>query len=157
MKKISLLILSLILLFSALALFSCEKEEEAPVQSISDEEEIPKQGLWKDATYRKNTTLGEGSTSISVTVEIENKSLLFTVKTDEKTVGAALQKVGLIAGEDSSYGLYIKTVNGVLADYDVDKSYWSFYINNEYAATGVDTTNIENGVSYKLKYEKETN
>lgn len=155
MKKISLLILSLILLLSAFALFSCEKEEEATVQSISDEEEIPKEGLWQNATYRKNTTLGEGSTSISVTVEIENKSLLFTVKTDEKTVGAALQKVGLVTGEDGPYGLYIKTVNGVLADYDVDKSYWSFYINNEYANTGVDKTNIENGVSYKLKYEKE--
>ena len=151
MKKISLLILSLILLLSAFALFSCEKEEEeAPVQSISDEEEIPKEGLWQNATYRKNTSLGEGEKSFTLVVEIDGKSINFSIKTNETTVGAALKSLNLIQGND---GLYT-TVNGVLADYNVDKSYWAFYVNGEYALEGMDTTTIEQGATYKLAHTK---
>ena len=50
-------------------------------------------------------------------------------------------------------GLYIKTVNGVTLDYDADGAYWAFYINGEYASTGVDATNIEAGATYTLKGE----
>lgn len=49
------------------------------------------------------------------------------------TVGKALLDQGVIAGEDSSYGLYVKTVNGTTLDYDTDGMYWAFYINGEYA------------------------
>ena len=60
----------------------------------------------------------------------------------------------LIEGDEGPYGLYIKKVNGITADYDVDKSYWGFYINGEYATTGVDTTKITEGATYKLEYTK---
>lgn len=39
-------------------------------------------------------------------------------------------------------------------DYDTDGAYWAFYINGEYAMTGVDATSIEAGASYTLKAEK---
>lgn len=38
-------------------------------------------------------------------------------------------------------------------DYDADGAYWAFYINGEYASTGVDSTNIEAGATYTLKAE----
>jgi len=62
---------------------------------------------------------------------------------------------GLIDGDEGPYGLYVKVVNGMTADYDVDKSYWSFYINGEYAMTGVDATEITEGTTYQLVYTKE--
>ena len=34
-------------------------------------------------------------------------------------------------GTQSDYGLYITTINGVTADYDKDKAYWSIYVNGE--------------------------
>ena len=74
--------------------------------------------------------------------------------TDKKMVGEALQECGLLEGEDGPYGLYVKTVNGITADYDVDQTYWAFYINGEYAMTGVDVTEITEGGSYSLKVEK---
>ena len=70
------------------------------------------------------------------------------------TVGAALLSLGLIAGEDSEYGLYVKTVNGETADYDVDGTYWAFYVNGEYAMTGVDATTLEAGAIYAFRVEK---
>ena len=69
-------------------------------------------------------------------------------------MGDALTELGLIAGEESDYGLYVKTVNGVTLDYDADGAYWAFYVNGEYAQTGVDATTITEGDAYSFKAEK---
>ena len=74
--------------------------------------------------------------------------------TNEKIVGDALQKLGLIEGEEGQYGLFVKKVNGITADYDVDKTYWAFYVDGEYAMSGVDTTEIEKDKEYCFKVEK---
>lgn len=68
-------------------------------------------------------------------------------------MGQALLELELIAGDDSEYGLYVKTVNGITADYDTDGKYWAFYIDEEYAASGVDTTPVTDGSSYAFKIE----
>ena len=47
-----------------------------------------------------------------------------------------------------------KTVNGMIADYDKDGVYWAFYIDGEYAMTGVDATNITDGAQYACRMEK---
>lgn len=115
---------------------------------------VDKTGLWENATYLKDTEFGNGAKTITVEVKAEDQMVTFTVKTDKDTVGAALLEHDLIAGEDSAYGLYVKTVNGMLADFDVDQSYWAFYINGEFAMTGVDGTEITEGSTYQLVYSK---
>ena len=72
----------------------------------------------------------------------------------EKYVGDALVKEGIIEGENGKYGMYIKSVNGILADFEKTGTYWAFYINDEYATTGVDKAVIEEGAKYSLKVEK---
>jgi hypothetical protein len=115
---------------------------------------VEKTGVWENATYRKDMEFGSGAKTVVVEVKAEDEMVTFTIKTDKKTVGEALQEHGLISGEEGPYGLYVKVVNGITADYDVDKSYWSFNINGEYAMTGVDTTEIAEGVTYQLEYTK---
>lgn len=122
--------------------------------STNNNESTKDQGIWESATYRDNTEFGVGSKTVTVEVKAENKIITFTIKTDKDTVGAALIEHGLIAGDESQYGLYVKSVNGMTADYDVDKSYWAFYINGEYAMTGVDSTEIDEGATYQLEYTK---
>ena len=98
--------------------------------------------------------MGEGETMFLFNVvDPEGKESHFEIHTDEKTVGAALLSLGLIAGEDSEYGLYVKTVNGVTLDYDTDGAYWAFYINGEYATTGVDSTPVEADTTYAFVAE----
>ncbi len=105
------------------------------------------------ARYTEDTTLGTGSKTITVTVkDNEGKGVVFTIKTDAKTVGAALLENELIAGDEGNYGMYIKVVNGLRADYDKDMAYWAFYIESEMAMTGVDETNITDGGVYELVY-----
>lgn len=110
--------------------------------------------VWEDATYKEDVTLGEGAKTAIVEVKVGDNKVTFTVKTDKDTVGAALLEHGLIAGDQGAYGLYVKTVNGILADYDVNQSYWAFYINGEMAMTGVDGTEIVEGAVYTLEYTK---
>ena len=98
--------------------------------------------------------LGEGKTQFTFTVvDKDGNETEFEIHTDKTTVGDALLELGLIAGEDSEYGLYVKTVNGITADYDVDGTYWAFYVDGEYASSGVDTTDITAGATYSFKVE----
>ena len=109
-----------------------------------------KEGLWENATYLKDTELGEGEKTATLEVKAGEQSVIFTVHTDEEMLGAALLAHNLIEGKD---GLYTK-VNGMVADYNVDKSYWAFYIDGEMAMAGVDDTPIAEGTVYKLEYTK---
>lgn len=100
--------------------------------------------------------LGEGNTKFTLTVsDQEGSETVFAIHTDKETVGEALEELGLIAGEEGEYGLYVKTVNGITADYDKDGVYWAFYINDEYAVTGVDSTTIAAEDSYAFKLQSE--
>lgn len=110
-----------------------------------------------DTTEKEDDSnvLGEGENQFTFkVVDIDGNETVFTINTDKTTVGDALLELELIEGDDSEYGLYVKKVNGILADYDVDGTYWAFYVNGEYAMSGVDTTEIENGAEYSFKVEK---
>ena len=130
----------LIIVFMLTSLFACKKTDTDL--------------LWESALYSDSAVLGEGSISVDVEVKAGDRSVTFTVKTDKDTLGEALIDNGLLEGETGAYGLYVKRVNGILADYDVDGSYWSFYKNGEYLMTGVDTTYIADGEHYEIVYTK---
>ena len=87
-------------------------------------------------------------------VDKDGNTETFSITTDKATVGEALLEEGLIAGEEGQYGLYVTEVNGIVADYNVDQTYWAFYVNGEYAMAGVDATTIEEGATYSFKVEK---
>ena len=98
--------------------------------------------------------LGEGDTTFDFTVvDLNGAETKFQIATNKTTVGEALLDEKLIAGEDSEYGLYVKTVNGITLDYDIDGKYWAFYVNDEYAMAGVDSTEIVSGDTYSFKAE----
>ena len=87
-------------------------------------------------------------------VDKDGNTETFDITTDKGTVGEALLEEGLIAGEVGQYGLYVTEVNGIVADYNVDQTYWAFYVDGEYAMSGVDTTDVANGATYSFKVEK---
>lgn len=111
--------------------------------------------IWDSAVYKDDTELGEGGKTVTVENKVGDNLVIFTVHTDRETVGEALSDNGLIDGEQGEFGLYVKTVNGIWADYDTDGSYWSFYIDGEYAMSGVDTTLIEEDHVYRLEHTKQ--
>ena len=140
------LILIIIMMFS---LASCDFFQSPTTTTFVAKEEGQVPGFWSNATYKLDTELGEGSKTFMFKVDAEGYAITFTIHTDAQTVGAALLELGLIEGENSQYGLYVKTVNGMLADWDVDQTYWAFYENGEYA-NGIDATNVTEGSTYSF-------
>ena len=99
--------------------------------------------------------LGEGENVFVFSIfDFDGKETAYEIHTDKTIVGEALQELGLLVGEDSTYGLFVTEVGGIRADYDKDGAYWAFYIDGEYAMSGVDKTEIEAGRSYAFKVEK---
>ena len=121
---------------------------------VACKESVDATGLWENATYLQDTEFGEGAKTVKVEVKVEEQMVTFTINTDKKTVGEALVENDLIAGDEGAFGLYVKKVNGITADYDIDQSYWAFYINGEMAMTGVDMTDIDENATYRLEYTK---
>ena len=111
-------------------------------------------GVWENATYRSDKEFGKGSKTVEVEVIVEEQSVTFTVRTDKEMLGEALMEHGLIDGEQGAYGLYVKVVNGMTADYDVNQRYWSFSKNGEGLMTGVDMEAVEDGAHYEITYAK---
>lgn len=149
MKRISqnrIIVSFALLLCMTLLLSACGSREVLPE-------------VWEDATYTEDTTMGEGSKKVDVYVTAADKSVKLTVKTDEEKLGAALLALGIIEGDMGEFGIYIKVVNGMTADYDVDASWWGFNKvlpdgTRETMMTGVDGVTISDGEAYELIYSK---
>ncbi|MBR4308443.1 MAG: DUF4430 domain-containing protein [Oscillospiraceae bacterium] len=109
---------------------------------------------WATKTFANGEILGEGSTEFTlIVVDAEGTENTATIRTDKTVVGDALLELELINGPVESYGIYVKTVNGMTYDYDTDGKYWAFYIDGEYALTGIDQTELRSGAVYTLKAE----
>lgn len=141
MKKLTVLLLTLLM---ALALVACG-QQAADNGAADTQVTLP---------VADGADIGEGAAAFTVAVTgAAGETVTFTVHTDEETVGAALAALGIIDGDTTEYGLYVKSVNGEVADYDTDGSYWAFYIDGQYAAVGVDFAAIEADTVYELKVE----
>lgn len=88
-----------------------------------------------------------------VVTDLNGQETTFHYTSDKESVGEALLAEGLIQGEQGEYGLYVKTVNGLTLDWEKDGKFWAFYIDGEFAATGVDQTPITDGSTYGFKPE----
>ena len=99
--------------------------------------------------------LGEGQHSFTFQVQMaDGTAYHYTVHTDEETVGAALVDLGLIEGEEGSYGLYVTTVLGTTLDYDADGYWWALSENGTDASVGVDSLPVNDGSTYAFTATK---
>ena len=147
-KSLSLFLCFVLIAVMALFTTGCN---DSKVTEENSTEAVSQAEIASDAEAVK---VGEGSTSFTFTVTFTDGSKkAYLVSTDKTTVGEALLDAGLIAGEDSEYGLYVKTVDGVTLDYETDGKYWAFYVDGAYGSTGVDSTDITAGSSYEFKAE----
>ena len=100
----------------------------------------------------------ESATPITITLEVvgpDGSSKKHTVNTDSsKNLRQALEGAGLISGDEGPYGMYVKVVDGITADYNVDQSYWMLSKGGEMLMSGVDSTPITDGDHFEFTYTK---
>lgn len=157
-NSVKALLLALLLVISAVFCAGCSNNESPgrPETSISDNNGENGQGssVWDSAEYKEDAEVGEGAVTVKVEIAAEEKSVTITVHTDKDNLGAALLDNNLVSGDESEYGLYIKFVIGMEADYDKDGTYWSLSKDGEYLMTGADSTPIADGEHYELTRTK---
>ena len=147
-KILSLLLCMMLIVAMAVCTTGCKENKESQTTDVE-------QSTQQSAEQSDVKVLGEGKTEFDfVVVDKDGKETKFEIHTDKGTVGEALLELELIAGDESEYGLYVKTVNGITAEYEVDQTYWAFYVNGEYAQSGVDATEVKDGDTYSFKVEK---
>ena len=146
-SKILLSVLALVLIAAmALGFAACGNKTNEQEPSTT-----PAQSTQPSSTEETATQIVQGEKSFKFEeTDKDGSKTVFDIKTDADTVGAALIENKLVSGTESEYGLMVDTVNGVKYDYTADKMYWAFYIDGDYAQTGVDSTNIENGKTYSF-------
>ena len=140
-KKISFLLSIFIVILLCFGISACTKPNQ-------------KADLWEQAIYTEDTELGNGTKTVLVEVSAEDKSVTFTIHSDKIILGDALTEHNLIEGEKGAYGLYVKKVNGIEADYDKNKSYWGINKDGEGLMTGVDGVKFKDGEHYEFVYTK---
>lgn len=161
-KKLLALALSLVMLLSFVACAANQKEsaesaeaKESYLPTQNSEVGIPTDGKWKEANFRENKTFGEGEKKITLYVVVEDFYVEFTVHTDKENLADALLEHKIVEGDENGpYGLYIKKVNGILADYEKDQTYWSFEIQGQAQVHGVSEEILEDGEAFELVLKK---
>ncbi len=95
----------------------------------------------------------EGSKTVTVTIIHKDKSeKVVTVQTDELYLGRVLVNEGLTPDESGPYGLYMLTVDGETADYNVDGGWWGIYQHGELTSVGADQVPVADGDSFQVVY-----
>lgn len=92
----------------------------------------------------------QGAKALQVTVVYADEtSDEFAFSTDAEFLREALEEQKLIAGDESEYGLFVKTVNGVTVD-EAQQQWWCFTKGGEEVMTGVDATPIADGDHFEI-------
>lgn len=91
-----------------------------------------------------------GVKTITVQIIVDGQDTVAkSITTDAEYLRGALEEEDLIAGEESQYGLFVKTVNGITAD-DAKQQWWCFTKGGADLFTGVDTTPIADGDTFEI-------
>ena len=112
-------------------------------------EKVDATGIWENATYLSDTTVGKGEKTVTVEVIAADQSVTLTVKTDKEDLGAALFELGII--NDPAF---FDTCNGMLASWEKDQAYWAFKQDGKMLNYGVNDAKISGGESFSIEYTK---
>jgi len=98
---------------------------------------------------KAETQTGEKTITVEIIVEGMD-TVTKTITTDAEFLRGALEEEeGLLAGEESQYGLFVKTVNGVTVD-DAKQQWWCITKGGADVFTGVETTPIADGDKFEI-------
>lgn len=98
--------------------------------------------------FSPETIEGEKTVTVDVTHK-DGQTNTFVLQTDAEYLGEAMQEEGLLMGEDSSYGMFILSVDGELAD-ESNQEWWGYTKSGEYVEYGVDGCVIADGDHYEF-------
>lgn len=142
------------LVFTACNSTDKETPGSASGSSAAGAAESGTSALWDSALYKEDVKIGEGAHSVSVEVKVGDRSITVTVRSDKDNLAEMLTETKLVEGDIGEYGLYIKKVNGISADYSTDGAYWGLNKDGEPTPVGASEITVTDGEHYELVYTK---
>lgn len=104
-------------------------------------------------TGKEESKERDESITITFTVVHGDKSEKnFTIETNARYLRGALEQENLVSGDESEYGLFVKTVDGETVDFSANESWWCLYEGDEQALSGIDSLEIKDGGTYSFVY-----
>ena len=97
----------------------------------------------------QSTPTADGLKTVTVDVVTLKETVTFTLETEAQTLREALEENDLVEGTESEYGLFVTSVNGVVAD-EANQEWWCFTKSGESLMTGVDGIQIADGDHYEI-------
>lgn len=95
------------------------------------------------------------SKNIKINIYNKDSKLIYSksLNTDKNKLFYAINSIDdlEISYEDSEYGKFITSINGIEQGNDY---YWNYYINSKYATSGISSCNLENNAIYDFRLEK---
>ena len=148
MKNSKLIALIAALLAAVLCFASCGKTETGTsTEATTVADAAP-------ATDAESAAEQEKAVNVTVIVkDKDGKATEFKIETKKTNLADALLEKALVTGDETEYGLYIKTVNGIRADYTEDKAYWAILDKDgNMLQTGASSTPVAEGDTFVLAY-----
>ena len=105
-----------------------------------------------DEESTSSETGSQDAEATEITVKVihgDGSEKEFPISTTAENLGDALVEEGLVEGEESSYGLFITTVDGETAD-DSNQEWWCLTKGGEMWNYGADSTEISDGDTFEL-------
>ena len=127
---------------------SSEVSSEAVSSEAASSEAVSSEAAPEESAAGEEETAGSKTITLTV-VHGDGTSNDITVSTDAENLRDALEAEGIIAGEDSSYGMFVQTVDGETAD-DGEQEWWCLTKGGEMWNYGVDDTEIADGDVYEF-------
>lgn len=119
-------------------------------------------GLFGVGLYTINQPDTSVDSSVQTTEQPTEQNTKVTFSEDGKTVEyqgvegttalATLKSLTEVKTENSDFGEFVTSINGVGAD--SSKEYWSFYVNGKYSDEGAGTYEAKAGDSFKWQLEQ---
>lgn len=109
-------------------------------------------GLFSGCGEKPSGSAGESGSVKNITLQVVHRDESvkdFEIATDKENLRQALEDEGLIAGEESEFGLFVKTVDGEMAD-DSKQEWWCLTKGGETWNNGVDSTEIADGDAFEF-------
>lgn len=155
MKKHKKIALTLFILQILIFMCACSTDKNTPESTSQSGSVISESSSLSDNNISSKSSEISSGENVSVktilftVVVSEDDTRDFTISTEAATLQEALEQEGLIEGDESSYGLFVTTVDGVTAD-DSKQEWWCLTKDGEEWVNGVSTTEIADGDKYEF-------